>query len=171
MADAFARVLKLLPSLSPEELVFLIRRARDLGGVTPSTVRWRKHAERVGTNAGAPVGTNSTRALVQTLSDNVVPDSSSVSSNKNLRAAATEVLHFLNEKTSRNYRDTDTNLRLIEARLRSGASVQDCKSVIGSKMLEWKSDAEMNRFLRPATLFNATKFEQYLGALGERDAK
>lgn len=83
-----------------------------------------------------------------------------------LRDQARAVLAFLNEKTGRAYRDTDVNLRLIEARLRDGSTVQDCKSVIAKKWREWGTDPKMTSYVRPATLFNATKFEQYRGEMG-----
>ena len=82
---------------------------------------------------------------------------------KELRIHALEILRFLNEKTGRNYREKDTNLRLIQARLRDGASVQDCKAVIARKWREWRDDPVMNKYCRPATLFGALKFEQYVG--------
>jgi len=83
-----------------------------------------------------------------------------------LRNQAQAVLAFLNEKTGRAYRETDVNLKLIEARLRSGATVQDCKSVIARKWREWGTDPKMTSYVRPATLFNALKFEQYRGEMG-----
>lgn len=83
--------------------------------------------------------------------------------NSNYRKEAREVLEFLNVKAGKTFRVKDTNLKLIEARLRSGASVQDCKIVIARKVREWKTDAKMNEFLRPKTLFSATNFESYLG--------
>jgi len=79
------------------------------------------------------------------------------------RSEAIEVLQFLNEKTGRKFREGDTNLKLIVARLKSGASVQDCKTVIARKHRQWAKDDKMWPYLRPATLFNATKFENYLG--------
>lgn len=82
-----------------------------------------------------------------------------------LKNQAVDVLQFLNEKTGRTYRPVETNLKLITARLRSGATVMDCRQVIAKKTREWKGDAKMAEYLRPATLFNATKFEQYLGEL------
>ncbi len=82
-----------------------------------------------------------------------------------LKSQAEEVLSFLNEKTGRVYRPVDTNLKLIIARLKSGATVLDCRQVIAKKTREWRSDVKMNEYLRPATLFNATKFEQYMGEL------
>ena len=51
------------------------------------------------------------------------------------------------------------------ARLRSGATVLQCRQVIAKKAREWQGRADMAVYLRPATLFNATKFEQYVGEL------
>jgi uncharacterized phage protein (TIGR02220 family) len=82
-----------------------------------------------------------------------------------LKSQALEVIEFLNQKTGRVYRPVDTNLKLIMARLKSGATVMDCRQVIAKKTREWKGDAKMAEYLRPATLFNATKFEQYVGEL------
>lgn len=79
---------------------------------------------------------------------------------------AKEIIAFLNAKTGRSYRLSPTNVRLIEARLKSGASVQDCKSIIARKVRAWLTDPKMVVYLRPETLFNATKFESYLGELG-----
>lgn len=82
-----------------------------------------------------------------------------------IKEKAREVLAFLNSKAKRNYRPVEANLELIVARLRSGVEVQDFKSVIAKKCREWLGDARMSLYLRPATLFNKTKFEQYLGEL------
>lgn len=81
------------------------------------------------------------------------------------QSQALEVLQFLNEKTGRVYRPVDTNLKLITARLKSGASVTECFQIIAKKTREWQGDPKMSEYLRPATLFNATKFEQYVGEL------
>jgi len=88
-----------------------------------------------------------------------------VDTQNNLNTQAIEVLAFLNEKTGRAYRPVDANLKLIVARLKSGATVVDCRQVIAKKTREWKSDVKMAEYLRPATLFNAIKFEQYMGEL------
>lgn len=85
----------------------------------------------------------------------------------NLRDQAKEVLEFLNERTGKNFHPVDANLDLIAARLRGGASVQDCKSIIARKRRQWATDEKMQEYLRPATLFNKTKFEQYRGELIE----
>lgn len=90
-------------------------------------------------------------------------------SKTSFKTQAMEVLSFLNEKTGRVYRPVDVNLKLIIARLKSGASLIDCRQVIAKKTREWKRDPKMAEYLRPATLFNATKFEQYVGELVEPD--
>jgi uncharacterized phage protein (TIGR02220 family) len=83
---------------------------------------------------------------------------------KGRAAQAEEVLKFLNEKTGRNFRPTRVNLQFIEARLLEGYTMQDCKMVVAMKVREWKG-TEMDMYLRPATLFNAMKFNQYAGML------
>lgn len=94
--------------------------------------------------------------------ENRAPDDVSLSL-KNLKAHAREILAFLNEKAGRSYRETPSTLALIEARLKSGATVANCRGVIARKVREWGPDPKMAKYLRPETLFNATKFESYLG--------
>lgn len=84
-------------------------------------------------------------------------------------SGALEVLEFLNEKTGRKYRGLDGNgkptasLKLIVDRLKTGASVQDCKTVVARKYRDWAGNDKMWPFLRPLTLFRVSNFEQYLG--------
>lgn len=89
----------------------------------------------------------------------------SLDQNNNLKSQALEVLQFLNQKTGRVFRPVDTNLKLIMARLKTGITVMDCRQVIAKKTREWKGNPLMSEFLRPLTLFNASKFEQYVGEL------
>lgn len=81
------------------------------------------------------------------------------------KADAVAVLEFLNLKTGRRFRPTEPNLKLIRARLRT-ATISECKAVVVIKCREWMG-TEMEHCLRPATLFNATKFEQYIAEVGE----
>lgn len=75
------------------------------------------------------------------------------------------VLDFLNRKSGKNFRAVDTNIDLIAARLSSGATIEDCKAIIAKQARQWLgTDREI--YLRPATLFNKTKFEQYIGSVG-----
>lgn len=88
---------------------------------------------------------------------------------RELKAKAREVLDFLNTKTGRHYRPVAVNLDMIVARLKDGATVTQLRQVVAKKSREWKGDAKMDQYLRPATLFNRMKFEQYVGELGADD--
>lgn len=83
-----------------------------------------------------------------------------------LKAKSREVLDFLNSKTGRQYEPVPANLELIVARLKEGATLDDCRAVIAKKCRDWSGDEKMAPYLRPATLFNRTKFAQYRGELG-----
>jgi uncharacterized phage protein (TIGR02220 family) len=83
----------------------------------------------------------------------------------NFKNEAREVLDFLNGKVGRNYQPVPANLDLITARLKEGASAAQCRQVIAKKSREWLYDEKMAEYLRPATLFNKTKFAQYVGEL------
>ena len=82
-----------------------------------------------------------------------------------LKSQSIEILEYLNANTQRNYRPVDSNLKLITARLKSGATDLQCREVIFNKCEQWGKDPKMSEYLRPATLFNSTKFEQYLGEI------
>lgn len=78
------------------------------------------------------------------------------------------ILNYLNDKTGKSYKPTyKSNTSLVAARLKEGATVEECKAVIDSKVNEWLNDSKMSKYLRPATLFNPTKFAQYVGELAE----
>lgn len=87
---------------------------------------------------------------------------------------AREVLAFLNSKRpgKLGYRPTEANLRLICARLAEGATLAECKGVISRKWQDTQRVRPDGRpvfdplYLRPATLFRASNFAQYLGELG-----
>lgn len=74
------------------------------------------------------------------------------------------VIDYLNEKAGTRFRSVESNAKYINARLKDGYTVYDLKAVIDKKVKEWKG-TDFQRFLRPETLFNATKFETYLNGL------
>jgi uncharacterized phage protein (TIGR02220 family) len=80
-------------------------------------------------------------------------------------SVAIELLEFLNTKTGKNFRPVPANLKLIEARLASGVEPKRVRQVILRKWREWSGKPDMQNYLRPATLFAATNFEQYLGEI------
>jgi len=81
-----------------------------------------------------------------------------------------EILNFLNEKTGRNYQPVKSNLSMISARLKEYSKTQ-LRQVIAKKCREWGTDEKMEPYLRPATLFNATKCAQYVGELGQQEVE
>lgn len=72
-----------------------------------------------------------------------------------------EVLQFLRNMTGRNYREVPPTVKLISARLKN-TPVADIKRMLAYKGDQWLNDPKMEPYLRPATLFAATNFEQYL---------
>lgn len=74
-----------------------------------------------------------------------------------------EIISYLNSKAGTHYRNVDSNRKLITARMKEGYTVEDFKTVIDKKCDEWKG-TDMQQFIRPVTLFRASKFENYLNA-------
>ena len=96
---------------------------------------------------------------------NLIPDSLNPSKALSGRPDVVEVLDFLNEKSGRHYRPVKANTDLIAARLKEGATVQECRQVIAKKCRDWRNNPDMEQYLRPATLFNRMKFAQYQGEI------
>lgn len=72
------------------------------------------------------------------------------------------LIKYLNEKTGRAFHNTEANKKLIKARLNDGFTKQDFKLVIDYKSAEWKENKEMQKYLRPNTLFAPSHFDDYL---------
>lgn len=71
------------------------------------------------------------------------------------------IINYLNNKANKKFKaNTQTTKSLIQARLKD-YTLQDIKYVIDNKTAEW-IDTDMAKYLRPSTLFNATKFENYI---------
>ncbi|MFW6026792.1 MAG: conserved phage C-terminal domain-containing protein [Candidatus Woesearchaeota archaeon] len=76
-----------------------------------------------------------------------------------------EIINYLNHRTGSNYRHTTKKTKdLIQARWNEGFKVEDFKTVIDKKCVEWMNNDTMARYLRPNTLFG-TKFEDYLNQI------
>ena len=77
--------------------------------------------------------------------------------------ATHDIIQHLNERTGSHYKPTtDKTKELIQARMNEGFTVEDFKTVIDKKCVEWMN-TEWQEYLRPVTLFG-TKFESYLNA-------
>jgi len=80
-------------------------------------------------------------------------------------SAAKEAIEYLNLKTGARYRAVEANLKLVRARLAEGATLDEMRAVIDNKAKEW-AGTDSAKYLRPETLFNATKYNQYAGQVG-----
>ena len=73
-----------------------------------------------------------------------------------------EIIDYLNQKTDKKFSCKSKDARRhIHARIDDGYTVDDFKRVIDVKAAEWKGNPEMDKYLRPSTLFGK-KFEGYL---------
>lgn len=81
--------------------------------------------------------------------------------------AVADVIDYLNIKTGSNYQNVESNGKLIRARMSEGRTVNEIKSVVDYKCLEWPVGHSCRKYLRPSTLFNSEKFNQYFGQLGQ----
>lgn len=77
-----------------------------------------------------------------------------------------EVVEYLNQILGTKYKPTTKITKtLVEGRQKEGYGFEDFKIVIDKKTKEWKDDKEKAKYLRPETLFHASKFEGYLNQL------
>ncbi len=72
-----------------------------------------------------------------------------------------EIILYLNSKSGKNFKfSTEKTKKLIKLRL-TEFCIEDFKIVIDNKISDWKNNPDMDKFLRPETLFG-NKFEGYL---------
>lgn len=78
---------------------------------------------------------------------------------------AINVLEYLNSVCGTRYKkSTKSHIQNINARLNDGYSAGECKAVIDLKNQQWGNDQKMADYLRPQTLFSASKFPGYVKA-------
>lgn len=76
-----------------------------------------------------------------------------------------EIIDYLNHKTGAHYKPSSkANQKLIKARIKEGYTAQDFKTVVDNKAYEWQQSPKMWKYMRPSTLFSASKFDDYLNA-------
>ena len=109
--------------------------------------------------------TNSQRATTEQ-QPNINKNDKNVKNDKKedtLSSKCVLIINYLNEKTERNYGvGNKSTVDLIHARFNEGRTVKDFFDVIDKKVDDWLTDDKMMKYLQPSTLFNRTKFENYL---------
>lgn len=78
------------------------------------------------------------------------------------RVRARVILEYLNKKTGRRFREVDSTLAPIMARLKEGFTESECRLVIDDRWGRWGHDERMEEYCRPATIFGKEKFPGYL---------
>ncbi len=77
-------------------------------------------------------------------------------------AIAKNILEYLNSKAGKKFRDTETNLSFILGRMKEGYKTTDFQQAVDNQVSEWGNDVKMNKFLRPSTIFQKSKFDGYV---------
>ena len=78
------------------------------------------------------------------------------------------ILHFINRKTGKAYKakrpdgNLTANAGYIKAILKSGYTVQDCKTVFARKFNEWGDSDKMAAYLTPETIYRKKNFDKYI---------
>lgn len=73
-----------------------------------------------------------------------------------------EIIGYLNAKTGKRFSSkTSSTIKFINGRLSEGYTVDDMKRVVDIKTSQWLN-TDRDKYLRPETLFNATKFAGYV---------
>lgn len=81
-----------------------------------------------------------------------------------LHADARILIHHLNQATGLRFQEVDTNFKVICARLKlPGVTLEGCKKLIDRQVAMWKG-GDMEKYLRPLTLFGKEKFDGYYAA-------
>jgi uncharacterized phage protein (TIGR02220 family) len=78
-----------------------------------------------------------------------------------IKGICNSVILYLNEKSNSTYTLSKPNMECISARIKEGFTISDFKVVIDNKVSQWLG-TEQEKYLRPITLFQAKKFENYL---------
>lgn len=71
------------------------------------------------------------------------------------------IIEHLNERTGKHYKCVESTKRLIRARINDGYTVDDFMTVI-DKMCDDRMGTDLEKYLRPATLFSPSHFDDYL---------
>lgn len=75
-----------------------------------------------------------------------------------------EIINYLNVKTNQHlHYTTKSYQKLIKARWEDGYKLDDFKKVIDNQAFSWQG-TKFWKYMRPSTLFRASKFDEYLNA-------
>jgi len=81
--------------------------------------------------------------------------------NSEVKELTIKVIEYLNQKCGSTYKFSKCNMTIIGARHAEGYTISEFKRVIDKKCLQWLHTVQ-EKYLRPITLFQSSKFENYL---------
>lgn len=82
---------------------------------------------------------------------------------KQVKGYDQRAIEILNGILNTKYKHTTpVTMGMLKQLREHGFTLNDIEAVIKKKHSEWSSDPKMSKFLRPATLFQVAKFENYL---------
>lgn len=133
---------------------------------------------RTDTTVSVTVSDNNTLSFNDSLDNQDIVDTRTNTVNKitlnnlnssvNMEDVYIEIIDYLNSRVNARYRwQTKYIQEYINARLKEGFTIEDFKTVIDKKCEEWLG-TEMEKFLRPQTLFAPSHFQEYLYQLSVR---
>lgn len=125
---------------------------------------YRKRAKQLALQSNNDVtGRNTEKEIELDLDSELDPENKERSTADAEQFNWQSVIDYLNERANKHFKHTDANKRVIVARHKDGGfTVADMKRVIDNQCSKWLNSPQMNQYLRPATLFQASKFEGYL---------
>lgn len=146
-----------------------IRGASTRFGASPEATPTRRHGAGASSSSSSSVTTRSKALSGAAHPDDV--DKSDSTAKAKARAAATAAAHeaidYLNAKAGTKFRHTPANLKFaIDRQLIDKATPADLKAVVDAKIAEASAGKFDRKYLRPETLWNATKFGSYIGQVG-----
>lgn len=123
---------------------------------------WKKQQNRKqsGSKGGSKKVANRIANSVATLEDAIEDEKEAGTYSPESRVA----LHYLNEKSGKHFRECESSLAPINARLKEkGVDIAGVKKMIERQCQQWKG-GKLEEYLRPQTLFGKEKFDGYYAA-------
>ncbi|HHC7457927.1 TPA: conserved phage C-terminal domain-containing protein [Staphylococcus aureus] len=124
----------------------------------------------INTNDNTPINNSVNTPIITNVKENNTSINNTSNNNINridilsgnpTRIPYKEIIDYLNEKTDKKFsHKSKANQKLIQARFNEDNSKEDFFTVIDNMTAQWKSNPEMNEYLRPKTLFSGN-FDNY----------
>ena len=133
--------------------------SRRYGEGDPSAQAMHTHSTSIGPPKGDPMVHNTT------LQDTIEVPKGTLSGTKprpREKAPVKEIIEYLNKTAGTNFSpSTKATINMLNARWQESKNIKRYKLVIDYLCSKWLKDDQMAGYLRPATIFQASKFEGY----------